>query len=44
MLRHRRRADEADGRDPFIREQRVDGNVISLHDIEYARRQAGFLQ
>ena len=37
-----RRADEADGRDVRVLEQRVDGLVVALHDVEHAGRQPGF--
>ncbi len=39
----RRRADEADGADARIREQRVHGFAIAVDDVEHAVRQAGLL-
>ena len=39
-----RRADEADGRDVGMREQRGDGFLVALHDVEHALRQPGLFE
>jgi hypothetical protein len=40
----RRGADEADGLDVGVLEQRVDRDLVALHHVEHAVGQAGFLQ
>ncbi len=37
----RRRADEADGLDPIVGQQRVDSHLVAVHDVEDTRRHAG---
>eukprot|EP01022_Parablepharisma_sp_SALTPOND_P021543 TRINITY_DN427_c0_g3_i1.p1 TRINITY_DN427_c0_g3~~TRINITY_DN427_c0_g3_i1.p1 ORF type:complete len:877 (-),score=398.28 TRINITY_DN427_c0_g3_i1:14792-17422(-) len=41
---NRGRADEADGLDLGMIQQRIDGDLVTLHDVEDAIGQAGFLQ
>ena len=44
VLGDRRGADEADGRDPRMFEDVVDGFLVAVDDVEDAVGQAGFLQ
>jgi hypothetical protein len=44
VLRDRRRADEAQRLHVGVAEQRIDRDLVALHDIEDAVRQAGLLQ
>ncbi len=39
-----RRADEAHGLDVGMIEQRVDGGLVAVHDVEYAGREARLLE
>ena len=43
VARDRRRADERDRRDVGVLEQRVDGDLVAVHDVEDTVRQAGLL-
>ena len=44
VLRDRRRADEADGRDVGVLEDAVDRHLVAVDDVEDAVRQPGLLQ
>ena len=44
VARDRRRSHEADGRDVWMLEDRVDRDLVAVHDVEHAVGQAGFLQ
>ncbi len=43
ILRDRRAADEAHGRDARVRQNRIDRDLIAMHDVEDALGESGLI-